>query len=179
MNNFAVEKDGKTYWVSRSVAAVVNVYMKISGNWCILANKRGPGLPNNAGLWNCPSGYIDYDETIKMGAIREVQEETGIFLLNYDGVELMEVDDNPAKENQTILFRYRYIVSEENKISGYLTDKYSEPNEIENLDWIPIEQVHMLDWTSDKHMNKIYEYAPQEKEKSHFEKFWESVTQKF
>lgn len=179
MKNFAVEKDGKTYWVSRSVAAVVNVYAKINGEWCVLANERGSGLPNNVGKWNCPSGYLDYGETIRQAAIREVFEETGITLMNSEGLELMEVDDNPTKENQTILFRYRYIVSPLNQIIGYLTDKYSEPDEINDIKWIPIRQIHMLDWTSDKHMNKIYEYAPHEKEKSHFKRFWESVTQKF
>lgn len=46
----------------------------------ILVNKRGNGCPNYRGCWNIVCGYIDYDETIKECATREIMEECGIFI---------------------------------------------------------------------------------------------------
>ena len=63
MKNFPVKVNNKEYWISRSVAVAVSIYTYINGKLCILANKRGPGLPNHVGQWNVVSGYIDFDET--------------------------------------------------------------------------------------------------------------------
>ena len=80
MNNFSVIKDGKEYWVARNVAVVCFVFAPINGEWCVLANQRGKGTPDFQGLWNAPCGYLDYNETTKEAAKREVYEETGIQL---------------------------------------------------------------------------------------------------
>ena len=72
MNNFPVIVDGKEYWISRSVAVAVTVFANVNGKKCVLANKRVSGLPNHVGQWNAVSGYIDYNETLKQAAIREV-----------------------------------------------------------------------------------------------------------
>ena len=80
MNNFPVIKDGKEYWVARNVAVVCFVFAPINGEWCVLANQRGKGTPDFQGLWNAPCGYLDYNETTKEAAKREVYEETGIQL---------------------------------------------------------------------------------------------------
>ena len=77
MKNFEIEHEGKKYWISRSMATVVYVFAFIGEEVYVLANKRGPGLPTNVGKWNCPSGYLDFDETLEECAVREVFEETG------------------------------------------------------------------------------------------------------
>lgn len=157
MKNFPVKVDGKEYWISRSVAVAVSIYTFIDGKLCILANKRGTGLPNHAGQWNVISGYIDYDETLEQACYREVFEETG---LNIKGLELrrMDIEDSPLREGQVILFRYiGFYYDKETKVT--LTNKYSEPNEVEEIKFIPIKDLKKYEWTSKNHMEKIKEYA--------------------
>ena len=148
MRNFPIKKDGTTYWISRSVAAVVYVYTFIDGNLCVLANKRGPGCPGKIGLWNCPSGFVDYDETIEDAAVREVWEETGIKIYKED-LRLIEVDSDPSKTDQNILVRYRCYLRPEESIET--TDEHSEPNEVSEIKWIPLMEVGKYEWVSEKH----------------------------
>jgi 8-oxo-dGTP pyrophosphatase MutT (NUDIX family) len=92
MNNFPITKDGKVYWVARNVAVACFVFAPINGEWCVLANQRGKGTPDFQGLWNCPCGYLDYNETTKEAAKREVYEETGI-KINLLGERFPREDD--------------------------------------------------------------------------------------
>lgn len=151
MKNFPVEKDGKEYWVSRSMAAVSYVYTIKDGAAMVLINKRGPGLPNNVGKWNAPSGFLDFDETLKECAIRETYEETGVVISD---PTLMEVDDDTNREKQNVLFRYRSFVRyQEPNI------EHCEPNEVEEVRWVPINEIEKYDWTSEGHVAKLYKYG--------------------
>lgn len=157
MKNFPVIVDGKEYWISRSVAVAVTVFSFIGKEFCVLANKRGKGLPNHVGEWNVVSGYIDYDETLEQACVREVFEETGV---NLKGKELhrMDIEDEPSRENQVILFRYVcFIWDKGNDFSP--TNKYSEPDEVDDVKWIPLKEVDNYTWTSEKHKERIKEYA--------------------
>ena len=83
-NNFETIIDGKSYWISRSLTVVGFVFGKNKdGKWCVLANKRGVGCPSNHHKWNCPCGYLDYGEDLKMAVSREVFEETGVKIEPY------------------------------------------------------------------------------------------------
>ena len=150
MKNFAVTKDGKEYWVSRSMAAVSYVYSIIQGTPCVLANKRGPGLPNNVGKWNAPSGFLDYDETLMECAIRETYEETGVKI---DSTTMMEVDDSTARASQNVLVRFATLIDyQEPNID------HCEPNEVDDVRWIPIFEIDDYEWTSKTHVEKMKEY---------------------
>lgn len=161
MNNFPVIIDGKERWISRSVAVAVSIYTFVDGKLCILANKRGTGLPgqnfSNPGKWNVVSGFIDYDETLKEACIREVHEETGVDISNVE-LKLMLIDDSPKRSGQVILFRYiGFYYNPKNKIT--LTNKYSEPKEVDDVKFIPINELDNYDWTSENHKEKIKEYG--------------------
>ena len=155
MKNTEVEFNGSKFWISRSIATVVYVYTHIDGQLHILANKRGPGLPNNVGKWNCPSGFLDYDETIKACAAREVFEETGC---NISAVSLTleEIDDNPNRRSQVVLFRYSTLVPFDS--TSPLTTEHAEPDEVEEVKWIPISDIEKYTWVSQIHKSKIYEF---------------------
>ena len=161
MNNFPVQVDGKEYWVSRSVAVAVSIYTFIGGKLCILANKRGTGLPgqhfSNPGKWNVVSGFIDYNETLKEACIREVHEETGLDISNVE-LRRMMIDDSPKRSGQVILFRYiGFYYNLDKKIT--LTNKYAEPKEVDDVKFIPIDELDNYDWTSENHKEKIKEYG--------------------
>ena len=158
MKNFPVIVDGKEYWISRSVAVAVSLFTFIDKKFCILANKRGPGLPNHVGEWNVISGYLDFDESLSDACIREVWEETGVDIKNVSLINL-NIEDDPKRENQVILFRYAGFIMQEPRNIIELTNKNSEPNEVDEVKWIPIEEVDNYQWTSENHKNKIKEYA--------------------
>ena len=157
MKNFPVKKNGRQYWISRSIATVSLVYGHFNGKWHILANQRGIGLPNNVGKWNCPSGYLDYNETIRQCAAREIHEETGIYI-NEDKLELFAFDDSPKRGgNQIVMFQYWTALSYGTKEEAYkdMTDKYSEPNEVMAIEWIPIDRLDDFIWVSEGHKARI------------------------
>ena len=146
MQNFSINKDGKEYWVARNVAVVCFVFAPINGEWCVLANQRGKGTPNYQGLWNCPCGYLDYNETTKDAAIRETFEETGVQL---NKVKFWSFNDDPTKDDlQNVTFRYYSIISNPQpiNISVSTEGRGGETDEVGAISWVPINKVETLDW---------------------------------
>ena len=151
MKNFPVTVDGKEYWISRSVAAVSYVYTIKDGQVYVLANKRGSGAPSNVGKWNAPSGFVDYNETVEQCAIRETFEETGVVVRH---TQMKELDDSPERIGQNILVRFAcYVPMQET------TSENCEPNEVDEIRWIPLSEVKNYEWTSERHMDKMIEYG--------------------
>ena len=145
MNNFPVIKDGKEYWVARNVAVVCFVFAPINGEWCVLANQRGKGTPNYQGLWNCPCGYLDYNETTKDAAIRETYEETGVQL---NKVKFWSFEDSPSSNLQNVTFRYYSIITnpQPNTISVSTEGRGGEADEVGAISWIPISKISDFEW---------------------------------
>lgn len=153
MKNYPIinPETGKEVWISRSVAVAVTVYTSIGDKYYVLANKRGPGLPNHIGQWNVVSGYLDYDETLKQAAVREVYEETGL-TIDENKLVFYKVEDDPSRENQVILFRYYTFY---NGPTDVLTNKNCEPGEVDEVKWIPLDDLDKYEWTSVKHKEMI------------------------
>ena len=145
MNNFPVIKDGKEYWIARNIAVVCFVLAPINNEWCILANQRGNGTPDFQGLWNVPCGYLDFDETTKQAAMREVFEETGI-QLTY--AKFWGYDDSPYSNLQNVTFRFYSIINnpQSNVINVNTKDRGGEANEVGAISWIPISKINKFEW---------------------------------
>lgn len=146
MQNFSIKKDGKEYWVARNMAVACFVFAPINGEWCVLANQRGTGTPDFQGLWNCPCGYLDYDETTKDAAIRETYEETGVQL---NKVKFWSFNDDPTKDDlQNVTFRYYSIISnpQPNTISVSTEGRGGEADEVGAISWIPINKIDEFEW---------------------------------
>lgn len=140
MNNFSVIKDGKEYWISRSVAVVGFVFKIINDDIHILANKRGPGTPDFQGCWNCPCGYLDWNETLEQAVIREIREECGIIIKN---PRCIGIDSNPESNRQNVTVRY---ISLYDNTEETLESDGGEENEVEDIKWINIKDVDDYQW---------------------------------
>lgn len=145
MNNFPVQHEGKTYWVSRSMAVACFVFAHINGKWCVLANQRGEGTPDFQGCWNVPCGYLDYNETTKEAAIRETYEETGVKL---DDVLFWGFNDDPEDNRQNVTFRYFTLIDDPQPSFASLSTEAmgGEENEVSSVAWIPLNNIADYDW---------------------------------
>ena len=148
MKNFPVIKDGKEYWVSRSVAVVGIVFCKINGEIHVLANRRGRGAADFQGLWNVPCGYLDYNETLTEAVKREVYEECGVNIPEsvfcYAGYK-----DTPDENRQNVSFRFVAILdsrADNISVGTGINNRGGEKNEVEAIQWIPIKEIDNLDW---------------------------------
>jgi len=107
----------------------------------VLANKRGPGCPKEVGKWNMPCGFIDAG-TGEENAAREVFEETGI---NIPVEEFKQLGAKVDNEDRNITVRYVAGV-EGLPEPAAINDLTGEPNEVEEIRWIPLHEVTKYEW---------------------------------
>lgn len=151
--------NGKTFWISRSIAVAMFVFYKFQNQWYILATKRGEGCPDYQGYWCCPCGYVDYNETIRSAVARELEEETGLKSVDIKW-KGPYINDDPEENRQNVTFRYvgeytqlnfTNILFLDNLKFPELTPAYSEPNEIADLKWIPLGSIDNYQWAFNHH----------------------------
>lgn len=155
MKNFSINKDGKEYWISRSVACAVIVFaFDRNKKLHVLANLRGEGSKVSKGMWNIPGGFIDYGENAEQCACRECFEETGI-QLDPENISFIDVNTDPAGERQTISIRFVTILDK--FIDEVVTtNEYSEPDEVAEIKWFPVDtdedmkNLENYQWTRDQ-----------------------------
>ena len=145
--------DGKIVWESRSVAVVACIFAKIDDDLYVLSGKRGKGSADYQGLWNVPCGYLDYNECGSSATIREVYEETGLELFKYINTNKIIVDDlyqpwfvntDPNENRQNVSLRYGCVLELDQL--PLLNSDHSEPDEIEELKWINVNDIDDYDW---------------------------------
>lgn len=143
MKNFPFEHEGKTYWYSRSVACTMYlfIYNKLERKWYILISKRGKGCPSNVGKWNCPGGYLDFNETLEDGARRECYEETGIY---YSGtLHLASISTNLNSTSQNVVCSFYGIeaVNSLLEVTCRFSTEHNEKDEVEDIELLDIEDL--------------------------------------
>jgi 8-oxo-dGTP pyrophosphatase MutT (NUDIX family) len=142
--------DGRTFWISRSVAVVgvITAFLKknyTTKGYYVLGVKRGQKV-DNSGKYCLPCGYLDWDETAEDGAKREVWEETGLDIDSLSKGNGLFVFDSPWKivtdpaldAKQNISLYYGAVLDVEELPA--LTSENCEEGEVEKLEWIPIEE---------------------------------------
>lgn len=148
MKNFEVTslEDGKRYWISRSVAVSLFLFIRDGKEIYVLSNKRGKGSADFQGLWNCPCGYLDFDETGEEAAVREVREETG-YILDSKEIDLHKVITCPSQNHQNVTLRYvcEKDISELKILAGDFGGE-EEEEEVEEVKLINIKDVDNYEW---------------------------------
>jgi ADP-ribose pyrophosphatase YjhB (NUDIX family) len=145
INNFPFMYRGKEYWYSRIVATTPFVFCKNENNeYCVLANKRGIGTPDFQGLWNVPCGYLEFNVNGEENCQKEVFEETNV-KVPIEKFNFLGVNTNPTENKQNVSIRYYAIL--DGNINDYkLNDENSEKNEVEDIKWIPLNEVKNYEW---------------------------------
>lgn len=62
--------------------------------YVLLIKRKNPPFK---GDWAFPGGFLDYKETVKHGAVRELEEETGVNL-DEDEIRLLMIADDPDRD---------------------------------------------------------------------------------
>lgn len=143
--NFAIERNGKQYWVSRSSTISLYVFCKDeNGEWNLLVSQRGKKM-QYGGKWNVVAGFLDYGETLEDAAVRECYEECGV---NIKGKKLISCGTNSSELYGAVNHKFscildgttvKYPPSMEH-CEGYGTDM----QEVQNVMWMPISKLDTL-----------------------------------
>ena len=90
-------------------------------------------------------GYLDFDETTKHGAMREVFEETGVRIQN---ATFWGFEDDPRANHQNVTFRYYSIISnpQPNTVSVGVGNRGGEEDEVSAVAWISINNIDKYQW---------------------------------
>jgi len=106
--------DGKTIWNSRSVAVVGVIISRVNSKLYVLMEKRS-SIMDHPGKWCLPCGYIDWDETGWEAVIREIYEETGLYMFDHksfsslSGMQPFFVNTDPKENRQNISLSYGFV----------------------------------------------------------------------
>lgn len=155
LRNFPFMHKGKLFWYSRAVTVTNVCFSKNSkGEWVVLANKRGSGAPDYAGYWNCPCGYLDFDEDGQESAQRETFEETSVFVPK-NKLIFYKVKTSPLLNKQNVSIIY-YSILDGNCEDYELGSDFSEKNEVSEIEWVSIDNNYNWAFNHDVIINQIY-----------------------
>lgn len=134
-------------WFSRSMATAIFVFCKdADGDWCVLASERGEEAADFRGMWNCPCGYLDFDETTKECAVRECFEETGV-KLDPSQIEFVSYEDDPVTANrQNVTFRFSAWINDKVTTDFTFSKKNNEGKEVGEIKWVKINDIDNYEW---------------------------------
>lgn len=163
--NFQVTavEDGKKYWISPSVVVACIVFINEhfpdgKSKKYVLASKRG-GNGACSHMWSITTGFLDFGETVKDAAVREVYEETGLKIEKKDFKFLGYVTDTQLGQ---VSFRFLANLNMNNvDLSSLSTDSKSrggEEGEVEDVKLIPIDEVKNYKWAFN-HLGLIGKYS--------------------
>lgn len=146
-------------WFSRSMATALFVFCKDEdGDWCVLASERGLEAADFRGMWNCPCGYLDYDETTKECAVRECFEETGV-QIPIDSLVFINYEDDPVTANrQNVTFRFGAKIEDHITTDFKFSKEKNEGEEVGEIKWVKIKDVDNYEWAFN-HKTRIEEIS--------------------
>lgn len=126
----------------------VVVHAVVEQDGALLLVQRARHLPEG-GRWGLPGGFLDRDESLMQGVLRELREETG-----WDGqvASLLRINSRPDRareDRQNVAFDF--VVAPLRRVG----DPDDESSAVE---WIPIDQLPRLDSLAFDHGDTIRLY---------------------
>lgn len=152
-NTMIKDESGKAHWISRSVVVVCLVIWKDK----FLIVRRGNHVIQT-GKWCLPCGYLDYNESVEECAIREIWEESGIDVRNYEhDLKLDYINSKPEHtRNQDIGFHF--IVDIKSESEPNIDMSAIDENETTDVKWIGFEELNNFIFAFN-HDKKILKYV--------------------
>lgn len=154
INECTKTADGRTIWLSRSIAVVgVVVVIQDDGQGYILMNKRGPGCPDEIGKWVLPCGYLDWDESCEDACRREIWEETDLDVTSlyesalFNSFEVNQpfhVKSKPSSDKKQNVSMYYGLVANVKELP-VISSINCEPGEVDELAWVKVQDFDELD----------------------------------
>lgn len=145
VHNKAYETKTGLKWDSRACAVVCHVCFIKDGQPFILLGKRGDVM-DNAGKWNVPCGYLDWNENIHDAMFREVWEETGLDLSKYHGSTVYAkyyqpwmVYSEPDENKQNVAMHMGVVINMTSSKLPELSLDNMEANESTGAYWMHID----------------------------------------
>ena len=152
------EHAGETLWSGRYCCVAGFIFSHTNGdNVKVLAVKRGKSCPDFQGLWCCPCGFLEADESGEEGTVRETYEETGYEFPIRD-FELFDVETDPMLCNKAHVTLMYSCVIPQYQVSDYLDEDWlTFDSECEDVKWIPVDEISKYEWAfgHDKIINKL------------------------
>lgn len=155
--------EGEKVWISRSVVVCMIFLIRTQTDTYVVLTKRGTGCPDEVGKWCLPCGYLDYDETLKEAASREMYEETGI-RVHPDDLQLFKIDSNPNSNKQNVTCYYYNEIGEKSVsyVLENINTSYCEFNEVEKVAVVSLKEFYR-DWKEEmfafNHYNIIIDFV--------------------
>ncbi len=141
--NSVIEIDGKSHWISRSVAVVAVVMW----NDEILITKRGKNV-SATGKWCVPCGYLDWDESASQCVVREIYEESGLnisdFLVSGLTTPYDIVTDPEVNWKQDIALHY--LININSKTRPEFDISKTDPDEVLDIKWISESEIEQFEF---------------------------------
>ena len=139
---------GKTLWSGRYCAVAAFVFRRIDDIWSVLANLRGSGTPDYQGCWNAVCGFLEANETAQQGCSREIFEETGYEIKPEKFLQVYTQTDPETSNNGNVTIRHIAIIFG-HELGNRKQAEGGEENEVDEIKWIPIDDIHLYDWAFD------------------------------
>ena len=154
------EHAGETLWSGRYCCVAGFILSHTNGNNIkVLAVKRGQDCPDFKGMWCCPCGFLEADETGEEGIARETWEETG-YELSAENFDLLAVETDPKLCNKAhVTLMYACVVNQYEVNDRFDEDWQQTDKESEEVQWIPVDEISKYDWAfgHDKIINELME----------------------
>jgi len=109
----------------------VVVHALVERDGALLLVKRAPHL-SEGGKWGLPGGFLDRDENLVEGVLRELREETG---WTGEVVSLLRINsrpDRPREDRQNVAFDF--VIAPGERVGA-------PDHESTAVEWIPIERL--------------------------------------
>lgn len=146
-------------WHSRSVAVTASLFFVYNEEVYVLAEKRSEKM-DSPGLWCIPCGYLDWDETGRQAVIREIYEETGLYMDNYRHLAFLNLDHPyyvstfPSENRQNVVLNYvglyRFPVLEKKQFDELVKQAESfSSNEVDRVKLIKTRNINRYKWAFD------------------------------
>ena len=143
---------GVDYFTSRAVAVVGIVFAYTTDGLFVLLEKRSRRMRDFPNKLCLPCGYLDWDETAHEAMIREVYEETSLYIPDYKDYIInnnpdkpLYISDSPLKFKQNVSLFYLTVLDFRGNMDAFpseVSDYISK--ESVDVKWVNVDDVMLL-----------------------------------